>query len=98
MLTDSRNLGDIVSIFTRLIWLILPVLAGLALLVFIWGLVKFLAKSSEQAVTDGKKLVVWGLIALFLLFSFWSIIAFFYRDIGLRGPFGFPLLPTGESI
>lgn len=94
---DPRTFADITSIFSGLIWLILPVLLSLSLLTFIWGLVKFIrGAGSDQDLADGKKLITWGLVALFLLLSFWAIIRFFYGDI-FGGAFGFPFLPDGSS-
>ena len=89
------NFSELVNIFVDLIQTALPVIAGLALLVFIWGLVKFIFRigSDEKAVLDGKNLMKWGLIALFVLVSFMAILAFLYRDIGFAGQFGLPLLP-----
>ena len=89
------NLKELVDIFLDLIRTALPVIAGLALLVFIWGLVKFIFRVSgdEKAVEEGKNLMKWGLIAFFVLISFMAILAFVYRDIGFSRTFGLPLLP-----
>ena len=85
----------LVKIFIDLIRNILPVIAGLAVLVFIWGLVKFIFRVSgdEKAVTDGKNLMKWGLVALFVMVSVWGIISFFYQDIGFGSSLMYPFLP-----
>lgn len=90
------NFKELADIFVELIRTALPVIAGFALLVFIWGLVKFIFRigGDEKAVEDGKKLMIWGLIALFVLLSFMGILAFLYRDFGFGRPFGPPLLPS----
>lgn len=93
--SGPQNFSELVRIFLDLIQVALPVVAALALLVFLWGLAKFIFRVSgdEKAVADGKNLMKWGLIALFLLISFWSIIGFVYGDLGF-GPFvGLPFLP-----
>ncbi|MDO8471267.1 MAG: hypothetical protein Q7S49_01520 [bacterium] len=94
-MSTPSNLKELVNIFVDLIRTALPVIAGLALLVFIWGLVKFIFRigGDEKAVEDGKNLMKWGLIALFVLISFMAILAFLYKDIGFSRPFGLPLLP-----
>jgi len=90
------NFSQLAGTFTNLIHAALPVIFGLAVLVFVWGLVKFIFRigGDEKAVAEGKKLMIWGLIALFVLMSYMAIIAFVHSDIGL-GPFGFPRLPEG---
>ncbi|MDP3874981.1 MAG: hypothetical protein Q8Q22_00460 [bacterium] len=94
-MSTPSNFKELVGIFVDLIRTALPVIAGLALLVFIWGLVKFVFRvgGDEKVVEEGKKLMIWGLIALFMLVSFMAILAFVYGDIGFSQPFGLPFLP-----
>lgn len=92
---SPTNFKGLVGIFMGLIQTALPVITGLAFLVFIWGLVKFIFRvgGDEKAISDGKNLMIWGLIALFIMLSFIAILAFLYRDISFSGLFGLPLLP-----
>lgn len=79
------NLSELINIFVNLIKTAIPVVAGLALLVFFWGLAKFVLRvgGDEKAVEEGKNLIIWGLIALFVMVSVWGIIGFVQRDLGL---------------
>ncbi|MDO8590306.1 MAG: hypothetical protein Q7R69_03505 [bacterium] len=94
-MNPPSDFKGLVDIFIDLIRTALPVIASLALLVFLWGLVKFIFRvgGDEKAVEEGKNLMKWGLIALFVLSSLMAILAFAYRDIGFSRPFGLPLLP-----
>ena len=89
------NFGELVNIFVNLIRAALPLVMGLAVLVFLWGLVKFVSRvgGDVKAVEEGKKLMIWGLVALFVLISVWGILRFFYSSLGFSRPFGLPLLP-----
>ena len=83
MTSTPQNFSQLVGIFKDLIYATVPVLAGLSLLVFIWGLVKFIAKAGdEKGHEEGIALMKWGLLALFVMLSFSAIIAFFYGDFG----------------
>ena len=95
-MSPPTTFAKLIGIFLNLIKTALPVLAGLALFAFIWGLVKFIYRvgEDEKAVNDGRNLMTWGLIALFVLISIWGILSFIYSDIGFSRPFGLPLLPT----
>ncbi len=89
------NFGQFINIFLDLIQTVIPVVAGLALLIFFWGLFKFIFRvgsGDEKAVGEGKNLMIWGLIALFIMVSVWGILRFVYTDIGFT-KFGLPLLP-----
>lgn len=62
--------------------LLIVIMAGLALLVFFWGLVKFISKAGDaKAVDEGKTLMIWGVIALFVMISVWGIIRFIQGEL-----------------
>ncbi|OHA91952.1 MAG: hypothetical protein A2723_00400 [Candidatus Zambryskibacteria bacterium RIFCSPHIGHO2_01_FULL_52_18] len=83
--------------FLDLVLLLVPLVASLALLAFFWGLAKFIYNVSgdEKAVGEGKNLMKWGLIALFVMVSVWGILRFAYGELGFSG-FGVPFLPTNK--
>ncbi len=73
---------DLVCLFTDLAETAIPVVAGLALVVFFWGLAKFILHSGdEKGREEGKEVMKWGIIALFVLVSIWGIVFFLTRDI-----------------
>ena len=88
--------GQLINVFIGLLRLAIPVIASLALMVFFFGLVKFIARVSgdEKAVSEGKNLMIWGLIGIFVMVSVWGILGFFYRDIGFGNAIGLPFLDT----
>ena len=88
--------GQLINIFLDLIRTAIPVLVGVALLVFLWGLAKFIFRigGDEKAVSEGRNLIVWGLIAIFVMVSVWGIIEFVSKDIGFTHTFGLPFLPV----
>lgn len=92
--STPRNFSELVGVFLNIIQDLIPVVASLALLVFLWGLAKFIFRigGDEKAIVEGKSLMKWGLIALFIMVSVWGIIKFAYDDIGFTR-FGLPVLP-----
>ncbi|MDP2705289.1 MAG: hypothetical protein U1D31_00150 [Patescibacteria group bacterium] len=86
------NFDDVVSLLIGIMGLLYPALVALALLVFFWGLAKFMSGGgNEQSVEDGKKLMLWGIIGLFVLVSMWGIVRILVDSFGFDG--GFPLAP-----
>lgn len=52
------------------------VLIALAFFVFLWGVVKFISASGNEAVAqEGKQKMVWGVLALFTITAIWGILA-----------------------
>ncbi len=75
------NFRAIVCIFIKLAIQLIPLLVGVALLVFFWGLVKFIYKAgSETAHEEAKNIMVWGIVGLFVMVSIWGIVSFLYHD------------------
>ncbi len=90
------NLSDLVVIFLRIISLLVTLVFALSVLVFFRGLAKFILNAGDsKSHEEGKQLIIWGLISLFVMVSIWGILRFIYNDLGLSSSgFGLPLLPT----
>lgn len=94
MPSAPANLKDLVNIFLGLINPILLLLAGLSLLAFFWGLMTFIFKSGDtKALEEGKEMMKWSLVAIFVMVSLLGIIAFLRGTFGFQGTFGLPVLP-----
>lgn len=59
------------------------ILMGVALLVFMWGLSRMLFKGDDKAIKEGRNLMIWGVIALFVMVSVWAIVGFFQEEVGI---------------
>lgn len=92
-----EDLSAFVNLLLGIINPLLFLLVGLSLLVFFKGLVTFISNSGDAGShEEGKKLMIWGVVALFVMVSFLGILQLFYSDLGFGAvkPFGLPLLPT----
>lgn len=57
---------------------------GIALVVFIWGLVQFIyASGDEKAIEVGRERMVWGIVALFFVVSVWGIVGILQTMLGV---------------
>ncbi len=87
------NFGDFINYILGFINLLMPVLAGLALLSFLWGTARFISKAGDAGGrAEGKSLMIYGLIALFLMFSFYAIVKIAQKDLGLNTRTGIPFI------
>lgn len=78
------NLETLVQSIGKLVELALPIVVGLALLAFFWGLVKFIfSQGDETAKEDAKKIMIWGIIALFVMISVWGLVKFIGTALGI---------------
>lgn len=62
-----------------------PLAFALCLLYFFWGVAKYIRSGAggEKAAEEGKNVMVWGLVGLFVAFSIWGIISFIQSELGI---------------
>lgn len=86
---------DLIKAVGSLINPLIGILVGVALLVFFGGLAKFIFRvgGDENAVEEGKRIMIWGLIALFVMISVWGIISFIQGELLPGGSSAPPLQP-----
>ena len=88
LLQPNSTFASIVQDLISFINLLVGVLSILALVVFFWGLVKYIYHSDDaHSRVEGRSSIMWGLIALFILFSIFGIlqilnVAFFGGSLG----------------
>lgn len=92
-------LSATLSTFQAVINFLIPLMLSLAVLVFFWGLVKYIANASDEAAKEsGKTLMIWGMIAIFVMVAFWGIIGFVQQSTGLSGSVATPVAPNLQGI
>lgn len=81
-----QGVADLATGFGNLVTILIPIVMGLAVLVFFWGLVKYIANASDEAAkAEGKNLMIWGMIALLVMVALWSILGWIQAQLGLTG-------------
>jgi hypothetical protein len=79
------NLIGLIDLIGTIIGLLTPIVVGLALLYFFWGLAKYiLASGDENAKAEGKNIMIWGIIALFVMVSVWGIVRLIGTTVGVN--------------
>jgi hypothetical protein len=80
-----------------LINILIPILVAFAFIFFFWGLSKFiLGSDNKEEIKKGQNYMLWGILALFILFSFRTLITFVMNDLELGNDTPF-LPPDGVS-
>ena len=79
------NLDSLVIIIRILINNILPVLLALAVLYFFWGLITYIRAAGDPKKADeGKSIMIWGIVALFVMVSIFGILNWLITTSGLN--------------
>lgn len=84
---SAQNLGNIetlVQSIGRIIDLAIPIVASIALIAFFWGLAKYIFSAGDpEKQKEGRGIMIWGVIALFVLVSIWGIVGFISNALGI---------------
>ncbi len=72
-----RAIGDIIGLVT-------PIIFALILVYFFWGLLKFVMNATDSdARKEGRQMMVWGIVALFVASSVWGLVRFIGDSLGV---------------
>lgn len=77
-----RNTKEIFGSILDIIRILIPIAFGLAILLFFWGIVKFLW-SEGSGKDEGKRIMVWGVLAIFVMSSIWGLVRFVRGTLGI---------------
>jgi hypothetical protein len=82
--------GFLTAFKTSIIDKLIPIIFGLSLIYFFWGISQFILNSADQKKRDeGKSKIIWGVVALFVFVSLYGILALMGTILGI-GPGGVP--------
>jgi hypothetical protein len=94
---ELNNIQRLLDSIGRLISAALPIVAGLALLAFFWGVAMFIfAQADESKKVEAKKIMIWSVVALFVMVSVWGLVRFINNALGIqqeRTPDTLPTIP-----
>lgn len=83
-----KNIGTIIkSLTTNVVSALSTLFATAAMVVFFYGIVQYIwgvRDGKPDKVTTGNKFMIWGLVALFVMFSVWGIILFAQNIFGIQ--------------
>ena len=72
------------TIFDALIEPLIILFISIALIVFIWGIVKYISAAGDsQKARDGMNMIKWGVIGMFVIVSMWGLVVIILNLFGL---------------
>lgn len=81
---QTGNLAAFLKLLAGYINLAMPVVIGIALLVFLWGVLQFIfAADNDEAREKGKSKMIYGIIGLFVMVAVWGLVQFVASTLGI---------------
>lgn len=79
------QLTNIVSVAQNIVNSLVPLFMTLALVYFIWGLIKYIrAAGDAKAAAEGRSIMIWGVVALFVMASIWGLVGALQTIFGIN--------------
>ncbi len=74
---------------------IVPLLLAVGLLLFIFGMVKFISSGEAEERAEGRQFMIWGVVGFAVIFSVWGILTIFNQTFRLDN--SAPTVPTTNA-
>ncbi len=90
MMCNQEGLIEMVCRLGDLFSIVVPVLVGLGVVYFVWGVVQYVIADDVEAKSKGKDRIIFGIIGLAVIVSLWGLVfiltdTFFGVDAGMEG-------------
>jgi hypothetical protein len=79
----SRAFSGLVGVFLSLMNFLVYLILALAVVYFLWGVLKYVTTNSDDDRADAVKTITYGIIVLFVMVSLWSLVSILGRTFGL---------------
>lgn len=95
-LAQAQTLLDTLALFNTFLNAAIGLMITLAIVVFFWGLIKYLWGSGSEGKSEGLQVMLWGVIAIFVMVSIWGIIRLLQSTFKVTSTQ--PVIPQGINI
>ncbi len=88
-LTFAQNFGTngffgLLDAANTLINRLIPFIIALTVLVFLWGVFKFVIANDAEKRKEARGYMVWGIVSLFIMVSVWGLVNILVRTFSLN--------------
>lgn len=108
-LAAAQSIGGLMGLLdmaSQLINRLIPFVIALTVLVFLWGILKFVISNDAEGRKEARGYMIWGVVSLFVMVSVWGLVNILVRSVnldntappapGLPNPGGFYQTNTGH--
>ncbi len=78
LVTLAQNSGagvfNILNLFSRIVSALIPIVIGVAVLMFLLGVLKYVTAGDEDGQKEAKNTMIMGVIVLFVMVSIWGLV------------------------
>ncbi len=92
LFAQTGGFKAVISEVGSLVNLLIPIAFSAAILFFFWGVARFVLHSGDEGThEEGKQMMLWGIVALFVIVSIWGLVEFIGSEVGVDTLIKFPI-------
>jgi len=95
-LASAATLRDTLVFLSNFFNGVIGLFITVAIVVFFWGLIKYLWSMDAETAHESLKLMFWGIIAIFVMVSIWGIIRLLQNTLQVTSTD--PIIPKGIVV
>ncbi|OGG54683.1 hypothetical protein A3D62_03280 [Candidatus Kaiserbacteria bacterium RIFCSPHIGHO2_02_FULL_49_11] len=85
LVAGAQTLTSVLGTFSNLVNLAIPLVLAIAVLYFFWGLAQYIMSTgNEEKRTEARNMMIWGIIALFVMVSVWGLIGLLQETFNVK--------------
>ena len=91
----AETIGGVIGKVQGVITAIITVIFGLAFIVFLWGVFKYIRAADEGGKEESRNLIIYGIIGLFVMLAAWGLVNVLINTFNLDSatPTALPTIP-----
>ncbi len=93
---QTTNVSDILGTIGGLLNAVIPLIIGLAFVVFLWGIYKYVSAASSEGKEGARETIIYGVIGLFVMLAAWGLVNVLLNTFNLdtATPVDLPVIPS----
>ena len=95
-LVSAQTLLNTLALVNTFLNALIGLFITLAIVAFFWGLIKYLVNMGSENAKEGIQIMLWGIIAIFVMVSIWGIIRLLQATFRVTSTD--PVIPKGIQI
>ena len=80
----NGTISGVFILFSALLNALIGILITIAIVIFFWGLIKYMMTMGTEDAHKAIHLMIWGIVSIFVMVSIWGIIQLLQRTFGVE--------------
>ena len=80
---NTSNLETTVRNLTRVVNLLIPLFLAVAVVAFIYGVVKFIIVKADKSKEEARSYIIWGVVGIAVILAVWGLARLLINTFGL---------------